>query len=189
MKTHISSDPGLRLTPRGRRALLAIMLIGVLLLLALAATDSASAKTTAPSACKTLPQLTNSGATSGVQPVRLCKAWLKMCTHYSYPFGIRVCDGWYMYCMKHVRTDAPSKIAGLAMPVSGNKGGCGRGNMITLSCNVSDAGPGFVSGKCEYGHWFSRVSTARTFRVGQIVTARGCAGLNSELYAPIRISK
>jgi len=76
-----------------------------------------------------------------------------------------------------------------ASQLAGNKGGCGTGNMITLSCNVSDAGQGFVSGKCEYGHWFSRVSTARVFTIGQVVTARGCEGLNGELYAPIRISK
>lgn len=72
---------------------------------------------------------------------------------------------------------------------AGNRGGCGRGNMTTVTCNVSDAGSGFVSGDCEYGYWFSRISTARTFRVGQVVTARGCEGLNGELYAPLRISK
>lgn len=76
-----------------------------------------------------------------------------------------------------------------AEPLAGNRGGCGRGNMTTASCNVTDAGSGFVSGNCEYGYWFARVSTARTFRIGQIVTVRGCEGLNQELYAPIRISK
>jgi hypothetical protein len=44
-------------------------------------------------------------------------------------------------------------------------------------------------GGCEHGYWFSRVATARTFRIGQIVTARGCEGLHHELYAPIRISR
>jgi hypothetical protein len=76
-----------------------------------------------------------------------------------------------------------------AAPVAGNKGGCGRNNMVSVSCNVSDAGVGFVSGDCDWGYWFSRVSTRRTFRIGQIVNVYGCEGLNQELYAPIRISK
>lgn len=75
-----------------------------------------------------------------------------------------------------------------AAPLAGNKGGCGRHNMTTVTCNVTDAGRGFVSGDCELGYWFSRVSTLRTFRVGQIVTARGCLGERGELYSPIRIS-
>lgn len=74
-------------------------------------------------------------------------------------------------------------------PLTGNRGGCGRGNSTTVSCNVTDAGPGFVSGSCDLGYWFSRVSTARTFVIGQIVTVRGCEGLNQELYAPIRITR
>ncbi len=72
--------------------------------------------------------------------------------------------------------------------LAGNKGGCGRNNLITVSCTVTDSGVGFVSGTCEFGYWFSRVSTGRTFPNGRGVTARGCIGLNQELYAPIRIS-
>lgn len=77
-----------------------------------------------------------------------------------------------------------------ATPMAGNRGGCGRGNMwYGLACTVTDAGAGFVSGTCEFGLWFSRVSTARTFRLQQAVTVNGCEGLGSELYAPIRISR
>ena len=80
-------------------------------------------------------------------------------------------------------------VAADAAPLAGNKGGCGRGNLITLTCNVSDAGPGFVSGSCDWGHYFSRVATSRTFRIGQVVTVRACEGLGQELYAPIRITR
>lgn len=76
-----------------------------------------------------------------------------------------------------------------ATPLTGNRGGCGRNNMVTVTCNVRDSGIGFVSGDCEWGYWFSRVSTRRTFRVGQIVNVYGCEGERQELYAPIRISK
>ena len=79
-----------------------------------------------------------------------------------------------------------------AAPAAGNRGGCGYRNSnmrYGISCNVSDAGPGFVSGKCDYGYWFSRVSTARTFRIGEIVTVNGCEGLKKQLYAPITIRK
>jgi len=77
-----------------------------------------------------------------------------------------------------------------AAPAAGNKGGCGRGNMwYGLACIVTDTGPGFVSGTCQFGHWFSRVSTRRTFRLDQPVTVSGCEGLGGELYAPIRISR
>jgi hypothetical protein len=77
---------------------------------------------------------------------------------------------------------------GEAAPLAGNKGGCGRDNLIAVSCTVTDSGVGFVSGTCEFGYWFSRVSTGRTFPIGRGVTARGCIGLDRELYAPIRIS-
>jgi|WetSurMetagenome_2_1015567.scaffolds.fasta_scaffold88302_2 hypothetical protein len=83
---------------------------------------------------------------------------------------------------------ASSQFA-LRLPELGNRGGCGRNNMVTVSCNVADAGVGFVSGDCDWGYWFSRVSTRRTFRIGQIVNAYGCEGENQELYAPIRISR
>ena len=76
-----------------------------------------------------------------------------------------------------------------AASAAGNKGGCGRNNMVSASCNVSDAGVGFVSGDCDWGYWFSRVSTRRTFQIGQLVNVYGCEGLNQELYAPIQISK
>lgn len=79
-----------------------------------------------------------------------------------------------------------------AAPLEGNRGGCGRNNRnmrYGLTCNVSDAGHGFVSGDCTGGYWFSRVATARTFTVGQVVTVNGCEGLNQEIYAPIRISR
>ncbi len=58
-----------------------------------------------------------------------------------------------------------------------------------ISCTVTDAGVGFVSGTCDFGYWFSRVSTKRTFRLDQPVRVNGCEGSGSELYAPIRISK
>jgi hypothetical protein len=77
-----------------------------------------------------------------------------------------------------------------AEPLAGNKGGCGRGNMrYGVACTVTDAGPGFVSGTCVYGYWFSRVATARTFRLDQSVTVNGCLGEGGELYAPIRVSR
>jgi hypothetical protein len=41
--SHIDNDPGLRLTPRGKRALLAVIVIGLLLLFAWALTDPAGA--------------------------------------------------------------------------------------------------------------------------------------------------
>jgi hypothetical protein len=93
---------------------------------------------------------------------------------------------WLIFVILWIMTDA--LIVG-ATPLAGNRGGCGRNNMVTVSCNVSDAGPGFVSGDCAWGYWFSRVSTRRTFRIGQIVTAYGCEGENQELYAPIRITR
>lgn len=74
----------------------------------------------------------------------------------------------------------------------GNRGGCGRNgrNLRTrVQCNVTDAGRGFVSGACVDGLWFSRVATARTFRIGDRVVVRGCEGLYGELYAPISISR
>lgn len=67
-----------------------------------------------------------------------------------------------------------------AAPVAGNKGGCGHGNrnmVYGVACTVTDAGTGFVSGTCEYGLWFSRVATARTFRPEQAVSVNGCEGL------------
>jgi hypothetical protein len=76
-----------------------------------------------------------------------------------------------------------------ATALEGNRGGCGRNNMTTVTCNISDSGIGWVSGACKWGYWFSHVATRRTFRVGQMVTAYGCAGQNQELYAPIRISR
>lgn len=79
-----------------------------------------------------------------------------------------------------------------AAPMPGNQGGCGirnRNMRYGVTCNVSDAGPGFVSGKCNDGYWFSRIQTRRSFTIDQIVTVDGCEGLNQELYAPIRISK
>jgi hypothetical protein len=89
-----------------------------------------------------------------------------------------------------------SRIAGLAAPlprpVAGNLGGCGhngRNLRYNIACTVTDAGQGFVSGTCDYGYWFSRVSTRRTFTLDQAVTVNGCEGLGSELYAPIRISR
>ncbi len=78
----------------------------------------------------------------------------------------------------------------IAAPTAGNKGGCGKDNrnmVYNVACTVTDSGPGFVSGTCAYGYWFSRVSTARIFRLDQRVTVRGCEGLGGELYAPIRI--
>jgi hypothetical protein len=78
----------------------------------------------------------------------------------------------------------------LRLPELGNKGGCGRGNMRSgVACTVTDAGAGFVSGTCQNGLWFSRVSTARTFCLDQAVKVNGCEGLGGELYAPIRISR
>jgi hypothetical protein len=78
----------------------------------------------------------------------------------------------------------------LRLPDLGNKAGCGRANMrYGVACTVTDAGNGFVSGTCQNGLYFSRVSTARTFRLGQAVKVRGCEGLGGELYAPIRISR
>lgn len=76
-----------------------------------------------------------------------------------------------------------------AAPLNGNRGGCAARNVVTVQCEVSDSGPGYVSGNCAYGYWFSRVSTARAFRIGAAVTVRGCEGLGGELYAPIRISR
>jgi hypothetical protein len=161
---HIDSDPGLHLTPRGRRVRVALIILGLLALLALALTDDA-----------------------GAAPAKLCTAWRKGCTASRTFLGLRYCVAWRLTCISN--TPASGKSAGLAAPLAGNRGGCGRHNMTTATCNVSDAGNGFVSGDCEYGYWFSRVATARTFRVGQIVIAYGCEGLNQELYAPIRISK
>ena len=82
--------------------------------------------------------------------------------------------------------------AAYAAPAAGNGGGCGHGNrnmVYGVACTVTDAGTGFVSGTCEYGLWFSRVATARTFRPEQAVSVNGCEGLGGELYAPIRISR
>jgi hypothetical protein len=77
-----------------------------------------------------------------------------------------------------------------ATTMDGNKGGCGRGNMwYGLACTVTDSGQGYVSGTCKFGLWFSRVATARAFRLDQSVKVNGCEGLGGELYAPIRISR
>lgn len=77
----------------------------------------------------------------------------------------------------------------LRLPELGNQGGCGRGNMRSgVACTVTDAGAGFVSGTCQNGLWFSRVSTARTFCLEKGGKVNGCEGLGGELYAPIRIS-
>ena len=119
MKTHITSDPGLRIRPERRRLLIVLIIIGLLIALAVALTDKAS-----------------------------------------------------------------------AAPVAGNRGGCGyhnRNMVYGVACTVTDTGRGFVSGTCDYGYWFSRVSTLRTFRLDQAVRVNGCEGLNQELYAPIRI--
>ncbi len=118
MKTPIENELGLTLTPRAKLALIAIIIIGSALILALALTDPAGAQT-----------------------------------------------------------------------LDGNKGGCATRNQWKgLACTVTDAGVGFVSGTCEFGFWFARVPTARTFRLDQAVTVNGCLGLANELYAPIRIT-
>ena len=118
---------------------------------------------------------------------KICTAWRVTSSCCKTVLGIKICS-----CFKFACVKASAKTAGLAAPAEGNKGSCGYRNSnmrYGLTCNVSDAGPGFVSGKCAYGYWFSRVSTARTFRIGEIVTVNGCEGLKKQIYAPIRISK
>lgn len=77
---------------------------------------------------------------------------------------------------------------------AGNRGGCAEGNKIRgLACTVTAYTPGFVSGTCDGGYWFSKVRTARTFRDQQPVTAQGCIGLNLRLAGapgwPLRIGR
>ena len=81
-----------------------------------------------------------------------------------------------------------------AAALSGNKGGCARGNQVYgLACTVNDAGAGWVMGACEFGFWFGPVRTARAFSAGQAVTVSGCEGENAVLYSapgfPLRISR
>ena len=58
---------------------------------------------------------------------------------------------------------------------AGNLGGCAAGNKLRgQPCTVTSYTPGYVSGKCAGGYWFSKVSTSRTFRLDQAVTVQGC---------------
>jgi hypothetical protein len=124
MKT---DDPGLRLTPTGQRLLWAAIIIGLLIAIGWALTDTADA--------------------------------------------------------------APNHF-----PTAGNKDGCAAGNRWRgLACTVADAGPGWVSGDCDFGLWFGRTPTARTFKMGQAITVQGCEAMAGELFSakgwPLRISR
>jgi hypothetical protein len=163
----ISDDPGLRLTPRGRRVRSALIVAGLLLLLILALTDRA-----------------------GAAPARLCTAWRTTCTASRTIFGVRICYAWRTTCVSAAPT---GKIAGLAAPRAGNRGGCSvRSQRAGLHCTVQDAGVGWVSGTCVYGEYFL-AQTARTFAPGESVTVSGCSDDHNTLFsAPgyrLRISK
>lgn len=178
-RTHIADDPGLRLTPLGRRV--AWVIIGLVLAgsIYLILTDLLEAS----------PDQTARPATFSRAPARICTAWRWDCTSYRSVFGLQICRVWRITCTSYVQT---GKVAGLAASAAGNRGGCGHNNRnmrYGLTCNVSDAGPGFVSGICAYGYWFSRVSTSRTFSLDQALIVDGCEGIGSELYAPITIRK
>jgi hypothetical protein len=200
-----NNNPGL--SPHARHILLAVIVIGILVALAVALTDTAGAQTTVanPTAAISAPVVTPdcpvptptprpptaiSLQSFGATPAKLCRAWASTCTASRTILGVRVCTAWRFACTS--KAPGAGKLSGLAAPIAGNRGGCGirnRNMRYGITCNVSDAGPGFVSGACEDGYWFSRVRTRRSFTVEEIVTVDGCEGLNQELYAPIRISK
>lgn len=77
---------------------------------------------------------------------------------------------------------------------AGNRGGCAEGNkMRGLACVVTAFEPGYVSGTCDGGFWFSKVRTARTFRLDATVTVQGCIMADDRLTSapgwPLRISR
>jgi hypothetical protein len=152
----ISDDPGLRLTPAGRRVLIAVIVAGLLIAFAFALTDRA-------------------GATSP----ELCSAWRKTCISPRTILGVRFCTSWRLTCI-----GAPTgKIAGLASPMAGNRGGCSASSQRSgLQCTVQDAGVGWVSGTCVYGEYFL-AQTARTFRAGDSVTVSGCIDNHNTLFS------
>jgi hypothetical protein len=153
----ISDDPGLHLTPTGRRALIALTIAGLLLLFALALTDRA-------------------GATSP----ELCSAWRKTCISPRTILGVRFCTSWRLTCIGQAPT---GKIAGLAAPMAGNRGGCSASSQrANLVCTVQDAGVGWVAGTCVYGEYFL-AQTARTFAPGDSVTVSGCIDNHGTLFS------
>jgi hypothetical protein len=191
---HISSDPW----NWHERVVALVIIIGAIIVVLLIATAHAGAAPVCPTTTPrptatptpTTPPTAITLAGFAAEPAALCTAWRATCAAYKTLLGVRICTAWRLSCV----SGAPhaGKAAGLAAPASGNLGGCGyrnRNMRYGVSCEVSDAGPGFVSGNCVYGYWFSRVSTRRTFTVGQAVSVDGCEGTGSELYAPIRISK
>lgn len=150
-RTHISSDLGIRLAPGGRRWV-AVIVVGFLLLLALALTDRAGAAAPCP---------------KGATPVYVPKCKQVCVSGRCHP----VCAGWNTYC----RYPSAKRTAGLAAPAMGNRDGCPlRHRWPGGTCTVSDSGVGWVSARCEGGFWFERAPTARTFRAEQVITVTAC---------------
>lgn len=162
-----------------RRGYLIVALVAfglALTLLIIAATTEAAPAVTAPTA----------------RPA-LCKAYAWTCTRYRITLGVRYCTAYLFRCTSYYAPQA-GKVAGLAAPAAGNRGGCAEGNKIWgLACAVTDFRPGYVAGVCDGGFWFSEVRTARTFRLDQAVTVQGCIMLADRLEGvagwPLRISR
>jgi len=114
----------------------------------------------------------------------LCTKWVITPPCCRTILGVRICSCFSWRCA----APTAGRVDGLASPLPGNKGGCGRNNWWTgLSCTVTDAGNGFVSAHCEHGLWFSRQNTARSFRLQQNIRVAGCENEGGEL-APVRIA-
>ena len=111
---HIASDPGLHLTPRGRRVALALLIIGLAIATAWAVTDTAGATDTGPAcptATPTRPPTAVGLSSFDAAPAKVCTAWrvTKSCCRTI--LGVRVCACFTVTCVK-----PSARVAGLAAP-------------------------------------------------------------------------
>jgi hypothetical protein len=76
-----------------------------------------------------------------------------------------------------------SRIAGLAAPVAGNRGGCAATNYYRgVACTVKQAGTGWAFGDCEFGWSFSG-PTRLVLAGGAEVEVSGCKDKTGNLFA------
>jgi hypothetical protein len=202
MKPHATDDPGIRISPKRRRLLIVLIVIGLLIAIGWALTERA-------------------GAASPSSPAtKVCTAWRSTCTASKTVFGAKVCYAWRFTCTKYAAAGkvaglaaplpAPlpctcsangrtwpcaivfrrvgvkwlrsyaclppraSKVSGLAAPAIGNRGGCKPSNYWTnIACTVTQASGGSVKGTCELGYTFAGEMKTK-LKDGQPVSVSGC---------------
>ena len=91
-------------------------------------------------------------------------------------------------------TPTAIRLSSFMATIAGNRGGCAAANQWRgLACTITAYRPGYVSGTCDGGLWFTDVRTVRVWRQETAVTVQGCEyegwRLDSAPGFPLRISK